>query len=575
MSKRDDAKDITFTFDGVNILGKVGDTFASALVNAGVYALKESVDGERRGVFCGMGVCNECAVVVDGVAGKLACMIPAVDGAVVEHQPAYPEVALNQGVDAQAALQDHQVAPEVLVIGAGPAGLAATAVIAEAGIDVILIDERGKLGGQYFKQPADSFLSEEPLDEQFREGQELINRVKATSARILSGASVWGAFSPNHLMATNGSERWIIRPQRLIIATGAYERGVPASGWTTPGVMTTGAAQTLLRSYQVPLGSRAFISGNGPLNFQVAAELVRAKSRVVGLAESSNPFRLVNILSGLALAWYSPSLVLKGIGYLVTLKRAKVPVFFSSAAAKFVGDTTLREMELQKLDHEGNVRSEGSRTFSVDAVALGFGFMPSNEIARSLGCKHIFDAKTKSLKVEHDEFGRTTVKDVQVIGDCGGVSGAQVAKAAGVLAGSHIVDEIGLPLSESLIRERTAAKRSYRRNLRFQKHLWKIFASPVIEFQFCEPTTTICRCLSLTKDEIDNRVTEDTLTAGALKRLTRAGMGICQGKYCGPLIVSIASEHHDFEVDEYSGFASQAPFRPTKIEALAEFDPLK
>jgi len=565
-TKRDSARNISFNFDGEKVLAKDGDSFASALTSAGIYDLKESLDGSRRGLYCGMGVCNECAIVVNGDSGKLACMTSVCDGDEVSRQPAAAHVATSSAV----ALPELEIAPDLLVIGAGPAGLAAAAVSAEAGLRVLLIDERGKLGGQYFKQPADAFLDEGHLDAQFREGRALIARVKAAGVEILSGATIWGAFAPDHLVAASATTRWVLRPKNLVIATGAYEKGFQIPGWTLPGVMTTGAAQTLLRSYQVPLGSRVFISGNGPLNIQMAAELVRAGVKVEGLAELSNPFRIKNALTSLALAWYSPKLVFNGIGYFFTLAKAKVPILLSQAVTRVSGEESIKQIEVKKIGSDGCTSSNSVKIFSIDALALGFGFMPSNEIARSLGCKHEFDQKSQTLQVVRDGYGRTSIINVYVIGDSGGVAGAQVAKAVGVLAGYSILLGSSKTISSQLLQEKKKASRSYRRNVKFQSKLWKVFSGTISLDELNEPSTIICRCLSLSKSEISGQISEELRTAGALKRVSRAGMGICQGRYCTSFVVSKTAENAGEIPSEYSGFAPQAPFKPTAIGIIAE-----
>ena len=110
-------------------------------------------------------------------------------------------------------------------------------------------------------------------------------RLAEAGVRVIPNVAIWGAFGPGYVLGTGPGERWTIRPKRLVLATGAYERGVPLPGWTLPGVLTTGAAQTLMRSNQVSPGMRVLISGNGPLNMQVAAELAEAGVTVVALVE--------------------------------------------------------------------------------------------------------------------------------------------------------------------------------------------------------------------------------------------------------------------------------------------------
>lgn len=563
---RDNAPDISFTFDKQDIQAKEGDTFASALTSAGIYDLKESLDGSRRGLYCGMGVCNECAIVVNGTPGKLACMTSVCNGDEASRQPAFPIVDSISYI----ALPESEITPDVLVIGAGPAGLASAAVCAEAGLRVVLVDERAKLGGQYFKQPADSLLHEDQLDGQFLEGRALIQRVKTAGVEVLAGTSIWGAFAPDHLVAASANQRWILKPKSLVIATGAYEKGFQISGWTLPGVMTTGSAQTLLRSYQVPLGTHVFISGNGPLNIQMAAELIRAGSSVVGLAELSSPFKIRNIFTSLSLAWYSPKLVLNGLGYFFTLLKAKVPIYFSSAVVEASGAPSLSLVKVKSIASDGSASNSKVKLFPVDALALGYGFMPSNEIARSLGCKHTFDIQSQTLQVSRDNFGETSIKGVYVVGDSGGISGAQVAKAIGIIAGYAIAHSVGKVISPALKVEIKSARRRFQRNLKFQRNLWKVFCAFINLEQINEPETIICRCLSLTKKDILGQISDELLTAGALKRVTRVGMGICQGRYCSSFTIAKAAEKTQSKPSEFSGFAPQAPFKPTSIGIIAE-----
>jgi NADPH-dependent 2,4-dienoyl-CoA reductase/sulfur reductase-like enzyme len=275
----------SLSFDGRTVPVAASDTVASAMVAAGELGNRRGDSGDLRGVWCGMGVCHECAVTVDHREGALACVTPARSGQTVETQSARRRVP----TEAAAPRPESELSPDVLVIGAGPAGLAAARDLAAAGLEVLLIDERKKLGGQFYKQPDPALpIDEANLDGQYTAGRRLIEAARRSGARLLLGASVWAAFDADRLLARSDSERWVIRPRRVVLATGAYERGVPIPGWTLPGVMTTGAGQTLLRSYQVAPGARVLVAGNGPLNIQLAAELAMAGVDVVGLVEAAS-----------------------------------------------------------------------------------------------------------------------------------------------------------------------------------------------------------------------------------------------------------------------------------------------
>lgn len=559
-------KPISLSYRGQPVGARRGDTVASALINAGHLACRETALGDTRGVFCGMGVCSECTVQIDGLPGVLACMTTARDGMAVQLQPAAPALS----ADGSNELPEHELTPDVLVVGGGPAGLAAALASAEAGLDVVLLDERSKLGGQYFKQPATEYgVEEDALDHQYQQGRALIEQVRASSVTVLLGATVWGAFSPDRLHAAGKDARWVLRPRRLIIATGAYERGVPVPGWTLPGVLSTGAAQNLLRSSQVSPGSRVLVSGNGPLNMQVAAEMARAGVTVVALAELADLRRPANAALSVRMLAAAPSLVRDGAGYLASLARARVPVLSRSAVIRVEGAPSVMSATVAKIDAEGRTVAGTERQFAVDAVCVGFGFLPSNEIARSLGCRHRYDSLRGGLVVDCDHTGRSSLPSVWVIGDSAAIAGAKVAGAVGVLAGHAVVADLGALAPRPLTKQMRAARRSLARHRRFQHALWQLYAAPVLWDQLAEPDTIICRCENLSLGQVEAGLSPALHSAGALKRVTRVGMGKCQGRYCGPVVTELASRKSGKPVDERAGFFSQVPYKPTEIAMMA------
>jgi len=581
---------VKITYAGRPLEATATDTVASALVAAGELACRETLDGERRGLFCGMGVCQECLVEVDGVPGQRACMTPVRDGMTVERQPARPDLAALAaradapaagaalGEPAASAPSDTAPAPkparervcDLLVVGGGPAGLAAAVAAAEAGLDVVLADERAKPGGQYYKQPPEALVADEQrLDAQYRSGRRLIARARAAGVELLSGVQVWGAPAVGELLATAADGDWTLRPRKLVVAAGAYERGVPLPGWTLPGVMTTGAAQTLLRAYQVAPGTRVLVSGNGPLNMQVAAELVRGGAKVVALAELA---RLTDPRRAPALARMAaaaPDLIVQGAGYGATLARGRVPVLHGRALVRAEGDGRVQRATVAKIGADGRAVPGSEKTFEVDAVCVGFGFLPSNELARSLGATHRYSRQEGGFVVERTARGRTSVDGLWVVGDGGGIGGARVAQAAGTLAGLDVVRSLGRrPRPEQAADER-AAERAHARASRFQEALWSAYAAPRVVDQLAEPDTPICRCENVPLRAVEEAFDAGLSHIGAVKRVTRAGMGGCQGRYCGGLLAELGARRAGRAPEELDLFAPSAPFKPQRIDDLA------
>jgi NADPH-dependent 2,4-dienoyl-CoA reductase/sulfur reductase-like enzyme len=562
-----DSQEFTFIFNGTSYKALAGDSIASALINCGIYSLRQSAQGEKRGLFCGMGVCNECEVTVDDDEGELACMTRVTKNMVIETQRQIKRIPISNCK----SFTEEKLAPDVMVIGGGPAGLASAATLAKSGLNVLVVDERSSPGGQYFKQPSKEFaIDDESLDSQFRIGRELIAEVVNSGVTVLSGVRLWAAFSVNHFMLTGKDRRWVVSPRRTIIATGAYEKGIPIPGWTLPGVMTTGAAQTLLRSYQVSLGRKVVISGNGPLNIQLAAELIQCGVHVVGIAESARIFRWTNFFRVMGLFYNSPKLALDGIRYFRIIWKSRTPFRPGWVASEMKGVEEVEFVTLSKINKSGFALTKSQREYSVDSVALGFGFNPSNEIARSLGCEHTFDVASNSLIAKVDQNGRSSLSEVWIVGDSGQISGAQVAVASGHLAAFSVMESLGIELNREHKCQQQKALRTRRRNLRFQKNLWKIFATPILNEQLSRPSTIICRCLSLTGEDISQDLEADLKTAGAVKRLKRVGMGKCQGRYCAGYTARLASAISKETLNEFSGFAPQIPFKPTEIGLMAD-----
>ena len=277
---------IRFTFDGAGITASAGQSLAAALTRAGRREFRVTEHGKPRGVFCGIGVCQDCLVTVDDTPNQRACMTRAVDGMAVRTQPAFP--ALGSDATVPDTPQARTLTPDVLVIGGGAGGLSATIAARRTGAEVVTLDERTVPGGQYYKQSADGSL----LDAQQAEGAALLADARASGAEIIGGVQIWGAFDGPLVLAECEGSALIVRPRAVIVATGAYERPIIVPGWTLPGVMTTGAAQTLWRSYRTLPGRRIVVCGSGPLNLQVAQELTDGGAEIALVAEAApSPFR--------------------------------------------------------------------------------------------------------------------------------------------------------------------------------------------------------------------------------------------------------------------------------------------
>jgi len=560
---------VSFNFEGQELVGRHGESLAAALIAAGIRSFRTTRTGAERGIFCGMGICQDCLVEVDGRANQRTCMVK-LDRSMTVRQESFGREHSSPaaGAPPRRIEQIPEEKPELLVIGAGPGGLSAAIAARRVGAKVVVADERALPGGQYFKQIAISGGSVAAPDRQHDEGRRLIDTALAAGVEIRSGVDIWGAFQPLTLAGTEAGQVRIFNPERLIVATGAYERGIPIPGWTLPGVMTTGAAQTLWRSYRRLPGKRVLIAGNGPLNLQVAAELAEGGGAITAVVEVAEVPALRS-LPGLArMLAASPRLVIDGLRYRRRLGVAGAPVLYGSVITRI--EKSADRLTVHVAGTRGNVRAS-ERVFSVDAVCLGYGFHPSNEILRALGCEHRFDAARDQFVtlISSDVPGRTTVPNVFALGDCTGLGGARAALAEGTLVGLAVATDLGHVISADLAAERDAARRALARHRRFQTALWRFYAARPLMLELATPETVVCRCEEVTVGRIDAALAEGCPSVGELKRTTRAGMGACQGRYCGPIVTALMAERLGRDPGEEHRFAPRMPVKPIPVADIA------
>jgi glycine/D-amino acid oxidase-like deaminating enzyme len=537
---------ISFQFNGQPIPALDGETIAAALSAIGITTFRHTPSAAPRGLFCGMGACFDCVVTINGRIGQRACLIRAADG-----------MQVNSGFPAELAVDPAPPAEQrdcdVLGVGGGVAGLSAAIAAAEAGASVVLLDERAVPGGQFAKPLAPSQADPAP-DRQFRLGAALRSRADAAGVRTETDAQVWGAFAPDEIAAVVRGHSVTYHPRRLILAPGAHEAPAPIPGWTLPGVMTTGGLQTLVRSQRVSPGQRVLIAGNGPLNLQLAWELLAGGITPVAVLEAA-PRPTVSAWRDLArMALLAPDLTREGWVMLRRLRRAGVPVLWAAT--------------LDRLDGGDRVAAAyaGPHRFDVDTVALNFGFQPEVNLARALGVPHRFvDRGAGHLATETDAEGRTVVAGVFAAGDGAMLGGARIAQVRGRLAGLAAAREIGLaaPVDARATAALTRAEA-------FQDALWRVF-NPAPPAPIADQTI-VCRCEEVTAARLRAEIAAGLASVPALKKATRAGMGRCQGRFCAATIARMCPT-----APEPEGFAApRAPLRPVPAAALmheaAEFD---
>lgn len=440
----------------------------------------------------------------------------------------------------------------IVVIGAGPAGLAA-AEAASRIEDVTIIDSAPRLGGQYWRHRSEvtGYKSER--------GEELFSKVnKSPRVRFINSATVWsaehleGKYRINYLQS--GIENSVIA-EKLILATGAYDRSLPFPGWDLPGVMTPGAAQSLLKGHGVIAGNRIVVAGTGPFLLPVATGLAEAGAEIVGLLEAHSPMRW--LLSPSALIG-NFSKIPELMYYRRLLKKHGITPQFGKTVARFEsGKATLVNVNSKLRMKQGT-----STEVACDVVAIGWGFQPDVTLGGILGCAQSVD-RDGTVIFQVDKYQASSQKNIWIAGEATGIGGADLALIEGEIAG---LAASGQRIPSTLIR-----RRSHKR--RFARALMRSYPVRSGWVDWLNSDTTICRCEEVSADEVADSVSnlgaEDSRGA---KLFTRCGMGLCQGRICSRNVAEYVSELKNSKVsnDERMSFSNRPIAAPITLGQLAD-----
>jgi len=426
---------VTFYFNGTPISAFEGETVAAALYASGIRVIREGAVGPE-GVFCMIGKCSTCLVTVNGVPHVRACREPVREGLVVESEPDRPPLPPAFS-DTLPPLE--RVDTDVLVIGAGPAGLLAAISAAEAGLDVVLVDEHFKAGGQLVKQTHKFFGSGELFGglRGFQIAELLEKRAREAGVRILLRTVAYGWFRGNVVMMASPERRYEARYKAIIVSTGAHERFLAFPGNTLPGVMGAGAAQTLMNEYGVRPGRRALIVGAGNVGLIVAYQLLQAGVEVAAVVE------IMREIGG----WFV---------HAAKLRRYGVPILTGHTIVEARGKGWVEEAVIAPVGDDMRPLLEKARTVKCDLVLLAVGLVPDSRLLSEMGADVVWVPELGGPVPLRDRYMETSIPGVYVAGDAGGIEEATTAMLTGRIAGLSAAIRVLGPRPE-LVRRREEA----------------------------------------------------------------------------------------------------------------------
>jgi NADPH-dependent 2,4-dienoyl-CoA reductase/sulfur reductase-like enzyme len=453
---------------------------------------------------------------------------------------------------------------ELAIVGAGPAGLAAASTAAAQGLNVAVIDEQPAPGGQIYRN-IENVVAQRPaqlatLGADYAAGLDLVKEFRASGAAYLPLTSVWQIDGERNIFTRSNGRATRIQANQVLIATGAMERPVPVPGWTLPGVMTCGAAQTLLKSAAVVPRGRVVLAGSGPLLLLIARQLARSGATVAAVLETrTRPWHALPHLLKFALA---PEYFAKGLALIGALRRAGIPYRRGVSALNVSGGERAEGVEYR---WKGATHKEPA-----DLVLLHQGVVPNGNLAWSLRCDHVWNEAQRSLRPVTDMWGATSVPGVMIAGDSGGIVGARGAEFSGRLAALAAARDAGRINAAECDGRAAPIRRDLAQHLAARPFLDALYSPDRELLAPRDADTLVCRCEEITAGEIRRLVTEQGCPGpNQMKSFTRCGMGPCQGRLCGLTVVELIAECRGVPVSEVGYYRIRSPVTPVTVGEIA------
>jgi NADPH-dependent 2,4-dienoyl-CoA reductase/sulfur reductase-like enzyme len=450
---------------------------------------------------------------------------------------------------------------DLLIVGGGPAGIAAALEGTSLGLSVLLADENPRLGGQVYRSLGASPLEgRKILGRDYHSGAALLDEAEKAGFEYLTGASVWmiernkdGGFSAG---ISRQSSTSFVTSQSVLIATGALERPFPIPGWTLPGVMTAGAAQSFLKASGIAPEGPLVLAGMGPLLYLLAAQYARAKVQIDAVLDTTprdNWRRALRYLPG----FLSSSYAWKGLRLLIETGRS-TRLIAGVTGLRAIGDHELKEVAFVVAGRERRIEAR--------TLLLHQGVVPQVNLAMAAGCEYRWNDARLAFEPILSNWGETTQPGLFIAGDSSGIGGAKAAEAFGRLAARGVALHLGHVTEKQA--EALAYRRQAARALAGRAFLDALYRPPM-SFRVPADDVIVCRCEEVTAGAVRAVTARGAPGPNQAKTFLRAGMGPCQGRLCGLTVTEIMAEATGRSPSQIGHYRLRNPVKPVTLGELA------
>ena len=445
---------------------------------------------------------------------------------------------------------------DLVVIGSGPAGMAAACEARSIGLSVTLLDEQASIGGQIYRNieaaPKERL---EALGPDYAFGRGLAAEFRASGATYLGGATVWNVSRDGAIDYILDGKSREISGRHVLLASGAMERPFPIKGWTLPGVMGAGAAQILFKGAGALPTEPAILAGCGPLLYLLAWQYARAGVKIGALVDTTPQFAYVRASRHLAGALAGWKDLKKGLKLIAALRRHGIRMFSGSSALAIDGEDKVEAIRFQ---HRGT-----TVRLPTSLVLLHQGVVPNTQLSWSTGAEHRWDKDQLCWVPVTDRWGRLGETPIYVAGDSRAIVGAQASAVQGRLAALAIGDQLGQKTVPN--GRRSALEHQLDAFTSIRPFLDTLYR-PLDENRIPQDDSVIvCRCEEVTAGQVRGYVELGCLGPNQTKAFGRCGMGPCQGRFCGLTVTETIAEARKVDPSEVGYYRIRPPIKPVLL----------
>lgn len=450
---------------------------------------------------------------------------------------------------------------DVVVIGAGPAGMTAATKAAQAGLSVVVLDEQDAAGGQIYRSITRTDATRlDLLGPDYAAGENIASALAASNARHVTAAQVWQVTRDRTVHYLQHGRSHSLAAQHVVLATGAMERPFPVPGWTLPGVMTAGAAQILLKGSGTVPRQPVVLAGCGPLLYLLAWQYLRAGVAIRAIVETNtaeDSWRAARHLPNALRGWRD---MIKGVRLLRALRRARVPVYRGATNLRIEGEQAAAAISFNAKGYRHRIDAE--------LVLLHQGIVPNTQITWSLRASHFWDMAQLCWAPKRSGLFELDVPDIFVVGDGGGIAGAQAAAKQGEICALEILRRRE-KITKSAFDKQVAKSRAQLSAYLYIRPFLDALYRPSDVNRIPADDVLVCRCEEVTAGEIRRSVAIGCVGPNQIKSFNRCGMGPCQGRLCGLTVTEVIAHERRVSPEDTGYYRIRPPIKPITLGQLA------